>query len=71
MCLKMYDTCLQSYVFVNSSIVYWFDGELTVCVVDAQTAHFRCSRRAWRKIQFLMWVGSVYIDISRLRRVED
>lgn len=71
MLLKIYDSCLQSYVFVNASIVYWNDGDLTVCVVDAQTGHFRCSRRVWRKIQFFMWAGSTYIDISKLRYLED
>lgn len=69
--LKIYDSVLQSYAFVDASIVYWFDGVLTVCVVDAETGRFRCSRLQWRKIQFLMWSGFVYIDISRLRRAED
>lgn len=69
--LKIYDSVLQSYVFVDASIVYWFDGVLTVCCIDAETGRFRCSCRQWRYIQFLMWFGFVYIDISRLRRVED
>lgn len=63
---RIFDPFLQSHAFVVAHLVYWHDGQLCVCTCE-RDARFRCSLFTWRKIQFFIWAGSTYVDISRLQ----
>ena len=68
MLLKINDSLIGK-AFVHAHLVYWREGKLIVCTSE-RDAHFACRRRDWEAIQFWMWLGCFYIDITRLKLVD-